>query len=68
VIRSSVLTWAGVVALIVVENFGAMAASDHVKIGILMDMSGAYSAITGEASAVASRSRTFVGGRRDPNR
>jgi branched-chain amino acid transport system substrate-binding protein len=55
VIRSSALSWVGAVALIVMETFGATAASDHVKIGILTDMSGAYSAITGKGSAVAAR-------------
>ena len=52
-IRSSALSWVGAVALIVMETFGATAASDHV--GILTDMSGAYSAITGKGSAVAAR-------------
>jgi branched-chain amino acid transport system substrate-binding protein len=55
VIRSSALSWVGAAALIVMETFGATAASDHVKIGILTDMSGAYSAITGKGSAVAAR-------------
>jgi branched-chain amino acid transport system substrate-binding protein len=54
-IRSTVLSWAGAVALIVVENFGVMAASDHVKIGVLTDMAGPYSAITGKGSAAAAR-------------
>jgi branched-chain amino acid transport system substrate-binding protein len=55
VIRSSALSWVGAAALIVMETFGAAAASDHVKIGVLTDMSGAYSAITGKGSAVAAR-------------
>jgi branched-chain amino acid transport system substrate-binding protein len=54
-IRSTVLSWAGAVALIVAENFGVMAASDHVKIGVLTDMAGPYSAITGKGSAAAAR-------------
>src|SRR6266436_2149245 len=45
------LGWASVVALIVAGSFGARAASDRVKIGVLTDMSGAYSAITGKGSA-----------------
>ncbi|MEA2800352.1 MAG: branched-chain amino acid transport system substrate-binding protein, partial [Rhodospirillaceae bacterium] len=54
-IRSSILSWAGAVALVIVQNLTAMAASDHVKIGVLTDMSGAYSAIGGKGSVAAAR-------------
>jgi branched-chain amino acid transport system substrate-binding protein len=54
-IRSSILSWAGAVALVIVQNLTAMAASDHVKIGVLTDMSGPYSAIAGKGSVAAAR-------------
>jgi branched-chain amino acid transport system substrate-binding protein len=54
-IRSSILSWAGAVALVIVQNLTAMAASDHVKIGVLTDMSGPYSALAGKGSVAAAR-------------
>lgn len=36
-------------------SFGAQAASDHVKIGVLTDMSGPYAAITGKGSVAAAQ-------------
>jgi branched-chain amino acid transport system substrate-binding protein len=54
-IRSSILSWAGAVALVIMQNLTAMAASDHVKIGVLTDMSGPYSAIAGKGSVAAAR-------------
>jgi branched-chain amino acid transport system substrate-binding protein len=54
-IRSSILSGAGAAALVIVQNLTAMAASDHVKIGVLTDMSGPYSAIAGKGSVAAAR-------------
>jgi branched-chain amino acid transport system substrate-binding protein len=54
-IRSTVLGWVSAVVLSVAGGSGAVAASDRVKIGVLTDMSGAYSSITGKGSVVAAR-------------
>jgi branched-chain amino acid transport system substrate-binding protein len=54
-IRSTVLGWVSAVVLSVAGGSGAFAASDRVKIGVLTDMSGAYSSITGKGSVVAAR-------------
>ena len=53
--KSKMLRWIGAAALAVAGNFNAFAADEHVKIGVLTDLTGPYSAITGKGSVAAAR-------------
>jgi branched-chain amino acid transport system substrate-binding protein len=53
--KSKMLTWVAAAVLAAIGNCSAFAADDHVKIGVLTDLTGPYSAITGKGSVAAAR-------------
>jgi hypothetical protein len=53
--KSRMLGWVAAAALAVIGNCCAFAADDHVKVGVLTDLTGPYSAITGKGSVAAAR-------------
>jgi len=53
--KSKMLRWVAAAVLAAIGNCSAFAADDHVKIGVLTDLTGPYSAITGKGSVAAAR-------------
>jgi hypothetical protein len=53
--KSKMLRWVAAAVLSAIGNCSAFAADDHVKIGVLTDLTGPYSAITGKGSVAAAR-------------